>query len=116
MSVRDKLDQLASLYGKVSTGQVSIRVRDLSTIDKVMIFVRTMPAVSFEGVLKKQDLLNSQELRTDAVILSNEKAKLIFRPSGTEPKLKCYLQYRGADMERLKDFASDLLRSAQQSA
>lgn len=118
LSLRDKLGELSDRFGHTSTGQVSIRVSDLSVIDKVMTFVREMPATSFEGVLEKNDLLQSEKLKTDAVILSNEKARLIFRPSGTEPKLKCYLQYKGDQigLAKLKEFASDLLRSAQQTA
>jgi len=31
---------------------------------------------------------------TDAVLLSGELVKVVVRPSGTEPKLKCYLEAR----------------------
>jgi phosphomannomutase len=31
---------------------------------------------------------------TDAVLLSGESLKVVVRPSGTEPKLKCYLEAR----------------------
>jgi phosphomannomutase len=31
---------------------------------------------------------------TDAVLLSGELLKVVVRPSGTEPKLKCYLEAR----------------------
>ena len=118
LTLKDKLNELSGKFGQISTGQVSIRVSDLTVISKVMRFVRKMPDKSFEGNLQKSDLLESSNLNADAVILSNEKARLIFRPSGTEPKLKCYLQYRGeqAGLAKLKEFASDLLRSAQQSA
>lgn len=117
-SLTAKLEQLSTRFGRTSTGQVSIRVSDLSVIGKIMSFVRTMPPVSFEGALDREDLLHSRQLNTDAVILSNEKARLIFRPSGTEPKLKCYLQYQGDEtrLEKLKEFANALLHSAQQSA
>ena len=117
-SLTAKLEQLSTRFGRTSTGQVSIRVSDLSVIGKIMSFVRTMPPVYFEGALDREDLLHSRQLNTDAVILSNEKARLIFRPSGTEPKLKCYLQYQGDEtrLEKLKEFANALLHSAQQSA
>ncbi len=118
LTLKDKLNELSGKFGQISTAQVSIRVSDLTVISKVMRFVRKMPDKSFEGNLQKSDLLESSNLNADAVILSNEKARLIFRPSGTEPKLKCYLQYHGdqAGLAKLKEFASDLLRSAQQSA
>ena len=117
-SLTAKLEQLSTRFGRTSTGQVSIRVSDLSVIGKIMSFVRTVPPVYFEGALDREDLLHSRQLNTDAVILSNEKARLIFRPSGTEPKLKCYLQYQGDEtgLEKLKEFANALLHSAQQSA
>jgi len=55
---------------------------------------------------------------TEGVILKTDSIQVIIRPSGTEPKLKCYLQVRGASadaaldrLEELKSFASDYLKS-----
>ena len=114
-NLADHLAELSSKYGEVSTGQVSIRVSDLSVIAKVMREVRENPPKEFEGELEVTDLLQSDSLRTDAVILQNQRVRMIFRPSGTEPKLKCYLQYQGNidGLSRLKGFATAFLNSAQ---
>ncbi|CAB4573694.1 unannotated protein [freshwater metagenome] len=114
-SLLDLLGQLKEEFGEISTGQVSIRVQELSVIGKIMQHVRSKPPTEFDGSLKMIDLAASDTLRTDAVILENEKVRMIFRPSGTEPKLKCYLQYSGSesDLARLKDFAASYLAAAQ---
>lgn len=115
-TLAEHLVQLQQSYGEVSTGQVSIRVQDLSVISNVMAAVRANPPAEFLGEpLKLSDLSKSEKLRTDAVILESAKARLIFRPSGTEPKLKCYLQFRGpkAGLEELRNFASELISSYQ---
>ncbi len=115
-SLGEHLAQLEQSYGKISSGQVSVRVSDLSIIGKIMAAVRKNPPAYFEAEpLQYTDLSQSKELKTDAVILQSKSAKLIFRPSGTEPKLKCYLQFRGdeADLAKLKAFAQELISSYQ---
>jgi len=112
-SLGDHLLELFAMFGETSTGQVSIRVKDLSVISKIMNSVRENPPVEFEGPLEKLDLLESPNMVTDAVVIQNPTVRLIFRPSGTEPKLKCYLQYRGNrdGLERLRVFANSYLNS-----
>jgi len=114
-SLLDRLNELSDKFGKISTGQVSIRVQDLAVIEKIMQKVRMNPPKAFDGDLRFIDLAASKTLRTDAVVIENEKVRMIFRPSGTEPKLKCYLQYNGseADLSRLKEFASSYLAASQ---
>jgi phosphomannomutase len=114
-SLLDLLNQLKEKFGEISTGQVSIRVQALSAIGKIMQHVRNQPPTNFDGPLNMIDLAKSESLRTDAVIVENGKVRMIFRPSGTEPKLKCYLQYNGSqsDLARLKDFAAIYLSAAQ---
>ncbi len=111
----DKLGQLSKEIGEISTGQVSIRVQDLSVISKIMSHVRAKPPLNYQGELEVIDLADSEEMKTDAVILQNSKVRMIFRPSGTEPKLKCYLQVNGnkTELEGLKEFANDYLSDAQ---
>jgi phosphomannomutase len=120
LSLLDHLAELYSRYGHLKTGQVSIRVTDLSVISKIMRGVRENPLTEVLGdQVEFEDLALGLKLqKTDGVIISNQKLRMIIRPSGTEPKLKCYLQYLGESdqsaatgLAALKGFASDYLDS-----
>ena len=91
------LDDLATEYGVHATRQVSVRVADLSRIDAVMAALRLDPPQSVAGiaVASVEDLaLGSDSLPpTDGLrIMLSSGTRIIIRPSGTEPKVKCYLQ------------------------
>lgn len=116
----DLLDELAGRYGHLKTSQVSIRVTDLSLIGKIMAGVRANPLTELlKESVEFEDLALGLRLGpTEGVILRTESMQVIIRPSGTEPKLKCYLQVRGSTaaaanlrLEELKAFASEYLKS-----
>jgi phosphomannomutase len=93
----DILDELALRHGAYATGQVSIRVDELSRIPAVMERLRSAPPGSAGGVAVAaiDDLeRGSPSLPpTDGLRLTMADAsRIIVRPSGTEPKVKCYLQ------------------------
>ena len=93
----DALDDIARGYGLHATGQLSVRVEDLSLIDEVMRALRTSPPTILGGrtVEAVEDLAEgvgglppTEGLR----FLLDAGARVIVRPSGTEPKIKCYLE------------------------
>ena len=86
----DALDDLARSHGLHVTDQLSVRVDDLGQIGAMMTRLRgAIPATLLgDPVTESSDLLP----RTDAVVLRTGRAKVVVRPSGTEPKLKCYLE------------------------
>jgi phosphomannomutase len=86
----DALDDLARAHGLHVTDQLSVRVDDLSQIGAMMARLRGAIPTTLLGdaVTESADLLP----RTDAIVLRTERAKVVVRPSGTEPKLKCYLE------------------------
>ena len=93
--IADRLDEIARRYGVYETDQLSVRVQDVKTIAATMARLRAHPP----GLLAGQptsvvDLTSgSAELPpTDAVLITGETIKVVVRPSGTEPKLKCYLE------------------------
>jgi phosphomannomutase len=93
----DRLDEIATTYGLHATDQLSVRVTDLSLIADAMAKLRSAPPVTLGGlaVEKFEDLgLGSADLPpTDGLRLRlAEGARVVVRPSGTEPKLKCYLE------------------------
>ncbi len=96
-SLADRLDEIAARYGVYETDQLSVRVDDPSIIAAAMTRLRARPPATLAGEpVAVTDLAEgSPELPpTDGVLLTTSSAKVVVRPSGTEPKLKCYLQVR----------------------
>ncbi|MDN5822257.1 MAG: phospho-sugar mutase, partial [Brachybacterium sp.] len=95
-----RLDELAEEHGLYSTAQLSIRVEDLALIGTMMERLRAAPPTALLGspVLTNQDLSQGSVATTglpptEGVLLrSEDDTRVVVRPSGTEPKLKCYLE------------------------
>ena len=95
LSVADRLDEIARRYGVYETDQMSVRVPNLKIIGAAMARLRAHPPRMLAGQrLSIVDLAQgSDELPpSDAVLITGETIKVVVRPSGTEPKLKCYLE------------------------
>ncbi|MGZ8744936.1 MAG: phospho-sugar mutase [Nocardioides sp.] len=93
----DLLDDIATEHGLHATDQVSVRVTDLAEIPRAMDRLRTSPPVSLGGLAVEHvdDLaLGSPELPPTEGLRYRlaEGGRVIVRPSGTEPKIKCYLE------------------------
>nr|WP_206440815.1 phospho-sugar mutase [Streptomyces scabichelini] len=92
----DLLDDLAVEYGLHATDQLSVRVEDLSLIASAMRRLREQPPVRLGGlaITKSEDLTKGTDKLppTDGLRYALDGARVIVRPSGTEPKLKCYLE------------------------
>ncbi|MEV0985600.1 phospho-sugar mutase [Streptomyces sp. NPDC049949] len=98
-TLTDLLDDLAIEHGLHHTDQLSVRVEDLSVIADAMAALRAEPPVSLAGlrVSSAEDLTRGTATLppTDGLryhLEGDYKARVIVRPSGTEPKLKCYLE------------------------
>lgn len=97
LGLGDELDRLAGVHGLYLTGPVTIRVEDLSIIPATMAKVRSNPPTELLGspVSSIVDLSQgTPELPpTDAIVIRTAAGdRAIIRPSGTEPKVKCYLE------------------------
>lgn len=92
----DLLDDLAVEHGLHATDQLSVRVEDLSLIADAMRRLREQPPTALAGlpVTKAEDLTQGTDKlpSTDGLRYTLDGARVIVRPSGTEPKLKCYLE------------------------
>jgi phosphomannomutase len=96
-SIPDRLDEIAHSYGVYETDQLSFRVDDIKIITAAMARLRANPPRMLAGQqLSVTDLAyaTDQLPGTDAVLITGEAMKVVVRPSGTEPKLKCYLETR----------------------
>jgi phosphomannomutase len=103
-SLSGLLDELALVHGLHATDQLSARVADLSLIGAAMDRLREHPPAALAGlaVTTAEDLADGAgglpptdglryRLAPDPA-LGVESARVVVRPSGTEPKLKCYLE------------------------
>jgi phosphomannomutase len=110
-TLRDVLDDIAHAYGLYATDQLSVRFTDLAEIPATMSRLRESPPTSLGGlaVERVDDLsLGSADLPpTDGLryVLADH-ARVIVRPSGTEPKVKCYLEVV-VPVEPASDFGGD---------
>lgn len=85
----DSLDELSTRHGVHLTDQVSLRVTDLRVRAKLMASLRAEPPAELAGTaVSAEDLLPD----ADVLRLSGGGLRVVIRPSGTEPKLKSYLQ------------------------
>ncbi|SDJ49777.1 phosphomannomutase [Frankineae bacterium MT45] len=93
-SLAGRLDELAAKYGLYATDQLSYRVADLSMISDAMSRLRAAPPTTLVGSpVTVEELLPA----TDGVRLRWNSGRVVVRPSGTEPKLKAYLEVVVAD-------------------
>jgi phosphomannomutase len=86
-TVLDVLADLAVKHGVHLTDQVSLRFDDTSAMAPLVAALRSAPPATLAGVPVTQD--NPAQ---DVVRLSGEGVRVVVRPSGTEPKVKAYLE------------------------
>ncbi len=105
-TLTDHLAELGARYGHYATGQISIRVTDLSIISGLMAKLRQQTPETIDGTdAAFTDLATGSAnlAPTDGVRFElADGRRVIVRPSGTEPKLKCYLQAIGDSAEAAK--------------
>ena len=112
----DFLDEIWDIYGFHATEQISIRVTDISSIAVIMNKLRANPLSEISGfkVLSSDDLSNPRNSLppTDGLrFMLENNIRIIIRPSGTEPKIKCYVEIVNSD----KSIAQSLLEQLRPS-
>ncbi|MFF7261206.1 phospho-sugar mutase [Streptomyces sp. NPDC008159] len=119
----DLLDDIAVEHGLHATDQLSVRVEDLSVIARAMEQLREQPPTTLAGlaITRAEDLTRGTDRLppTDGLRYTLDGARVIVRPSGTEPKLKCYLEVvvpvaAHADLPEAHATATDLLAKIKQ--
>lgn len=110
-SIAGQLDAFAAEFGAFASGQVATRVDDLSRIGEIMASLRSAPPSSLGGmdVHTVTDYVDGVEGFPPSDILRYDltgDARVIVRPSGTEPKVKVYIDTVAetpAEAQRLVD-------------
>jgi len=95
------LDELALAHGLHATSQLSVRLPELKLIASAMDRLREQPPTALGGLrVERADDLGAGSdglpptdgLRYRLAGTAVSSARVVVRPSGTEPKLKCYLE------------------------
>lgn len=96
VTIAGLLEELGSEIGHFASGQVSVRVDDLTIIANTMTSLRAQPPASFgtRAVATAEDLARGGAGVPAGDVLRYRLAdgsRVVVRPSGTEPKLKIYI-------------------------
>lgn len=122
-SVLDRLDELERELGVHATAQRSIPLTGPDANDRVHAVLDQVATAGHDLTLAGRPVTEVEDLRrgtrlppTDGVILhSADGLRLIIRPSGTEPKLKCYAEAvvpvsPNEDLTAVRDHARSALK------
>ncbi|CAI7667786.1 unnamed protein product [Penicillium discolor] len=104
LTLADLVREVGDTYGHFASAQVSVRVADLSLIGTVMLSLRSLPPTQIAGrsIASAEDLLQSAPGQPSGDVLRyrlSDGSRVIVRPSGTEPKLKVYIDATGDSAE-----------------
>jgi phosphomannomutase len=113
LTLLDLLNEVWSRHGFHGTEQISIRVADLSQITQVLTKLRKSPPTLIAGRAVKSidDLANPQDglPPTDGLRLWIDGGiRMIVRPSGTEAKMKCYIEVITKDATASEELLNQL--------
>ncbi|APT91875.1 phosphomannomutase [Corynebacterium phocae] len=101
-SLLERLDSIYAQVGHLHTAPLTFRVDDLSIIAKGMEKVTNQPPTQLAG----SPIAKVEKFAQGSKFFTENDDRVIVRPSGTEPKLKCYLE--SPDPARLDAIAADL--------
>lgn len=114
LTLRDELERVRNTYGGFASDQISLRFDTMVIAGEIMDQVRQSPQAVFAelGVQAVLDLRNPPEGMPPANLIQltlRDGNRVIVRPSGTEPKLKVYLDTTAAK-QSVADEAMTTLR------
>lgn len=114
-NILKRLENLGKEYGFFQENPINIEFEGVEGIQKIQRFMTYLRAHSLDEVFKlpiqetKDYLLEEGIMNADVFrITFSERAKAIFRPSGTESKLKIYLSIKADTAEKAFETYTDL--------
>ena len=112
-TILDLLDEIWNTHGYHATEQISIRLKDLSQVKELLNSLRKIPPQNIAGrqVTLLEDLSKPKDglPPTDGLRMWLEGSiRVIIRPSGTEPKLKCYIEVIEINKEKAVEILNQL--------
>ncbi|HSI27548.1 MAG TPA: phospho-sugar mutase [Aeromicrobium sp.] len=113
MTVFDRLDEIQREHGYHLTGQLALRFERPAEVVELMHRLRSAPPGSLGAypVTSLDDFAEGyRDLpQTDALRLGLDGGRVIIRPSGTEPKVKCYVEVVADDRTRAQEQLDSVL-------
>ena len=101
-TIADHLDEFSMRFGHFASDQVSLRVTEISRISDIMASLRATPPTNFGGIAVTA--IDDLSTGFDGLAASDvlrlwlaDGSRVMIRPSGTEPKLKIYLDTHCAE-------------------
>ena len=94
-SLSDYLQSIGEEFGFHETDQISIRFSDVTEIDDLLSRISNNPPDQLAGLALEtiEDLSKAEKMQTTGIRMKYQNnVRVIIRPSGTEPKLKCYIE------------------------
>ncbi len=103
-------------FGAAYSDQLSLRVADLDRIQRILKAVRAAPFQTIGDIKVEQyiDHLQTEKQNNILVFHLAGGQRVILRPSGTEPKLKIYLDTNGTTLNKAKTLCAIIKTSLQQ--
>lgn len=104
-TINQYLNEFVAEFGAYLSGQISIRVNELSDIPKLMGAFRdnTPTQIGDIAITQAIDHLKTDRQSDILVFMLENGSRLIIRPSGTEPKVKLYLDVRGDNAQHAQE-------------
>jgi phosphomannomutase len=111
-TIHDRLQEIWKMIGFHATEQISIRVENIKLVGAVLEKFRTSPPSEIAGfkVTQIDDLAKPSGALppTDGLRIWLGDIRVIVRPSGTEPKLKCYIEVISEDEAKANEILNKL--------
>ncbi|MEN9715680.1 MAG: hypothetical protein RJA35_1147 [Actinomycetota bacterium] len=111
-NLAEHLEALMQTFGHTATSQITLRFNNVGKAKEQVASLRSQPPATLAGLSAAfEDLaLPSSDLpATDGLRFTlTDGRRALIRPSGTEPKLKCYLQATGATKAEASAALSEL--------
>jgi phosphomannomutase len=110
-TLEDYLLEIGNKFGFHITDQISIRVSEIGKSKELMDQILSNPPKEILGCNLEsiENLSEQKDLNTPGIRLKYSGGiRVIIRPSGTEPKLKCYIEVVGASKSDSEKFISQV--------
>ena len=103
LTLMDRLQQIAQFTGFYETDQISLRLASPQKVAETVSQIKSAGELAVDGkTIQITDLAQINPRLDMLEIKFDDKSKALIRASGTEPKLKCYLEAQGSSSEEAK--------------